>query len=601
MRVRIFEVVQYENNPNTGESFNFTEENIISALAHKTIKQWAYGKHDEDTYTTGDEKRFLAAKKAEYEKSEAEETFGDWLSACVPSGNYRKAGTNKPIHWHIVCKSDTAIEISTIASWFGVPESCVHVPSEEKGSKTKLRGVGAFYDMVSYICHNTPSCIVEGKHRYPDSIVKSNFDWKSDVDAYHEKHERLQKYFVTKYDVYEIVNAVCYNGMLLKDAKEQLTFAVYQKHSAAFQAARAEYLYKHARMPATRKTFYITANKAQGGEGKSLCTHAIARQFAKSYAKTDAELETIMTGSFKNGDLSDWIYETGDAKVAWQNYDGQPIIIFNDVKAGDLLNLTGGRRNLKLLLDEFAEKHMMNIKYGQTCVVAEYILINGIQDFDTFKDLLSRKKCKDLDETDETEEQARIQFDRRFLSQILLDTKEIDDVQMQIFINRGWFDTSANVDYRRMEELCKMRISFKQLIQKTKGKSLDTNEALLFQPLIEKVKFLDNLNSDENKESEFSKPLFEVLPTDAEINAPKIEELQQMKANMITAIQELQGKIRDLERQYPEKIGYTYCLDTPDMTLSFDELKKMYDRDKDLLQFIRDTLDGKIIEELPDF
>jgi hypothetical protein len=74
-----------------------------------------------------------------------------------------------------------------------------------------------------------------------------------------------------------------------------------------------------------------------------------------------------------------------------------------------------------------------------------------------------------------------------------------------------------------------------------------------------------------------------------------------MKANMITAIQELQGEIRDLERQYPEKIGYTYCLDTPDMTLSFDELKKMYDRDKDLLQFIRDTLDGKIIEELPDF
>lgn len=600
MRIRIFEVVQYENNPDTGESLNFTEDNITSAVKHKTIKQWAYGRHDEnEVYTSEDEEHFLTARKAEYEKEEAEETFGEWLRTRVPSGNYRKAGTGKCPHWHFVGRCDDGVELSSIAKWFGVPESCVHIPSEEKDKKK--RGTDAFLDMVAYICHDTPSCILKGKYRYPDSIVKSNFDWRSEVDSYRNKKTKLQsqrqKYSATKYDVYDLVNAVCYDGMLLKDAKDSLTFALYQKYQKAFQAARAEYLYKTARMPATRKTFYITANSAQGGEGKTLCTHAIARQFAKAYAKDDAELEKIMTGSFRNNDLSDWIYEAGDSSIAWQSYDGQPIVIFNDIKATDFMAIMKSRRNVKNLLDEFPDKYMLNVKFGQVCVTAEYILINGIEDFDSFKYILSSKKYKGED--DDTEEQARKQFDRRFLGEILLDTKVIDDAQMQIFINRGWFDASSNVDYRRMKELCRMRISFKNLIQRASGKSLDTNESLMFQPVIDKVKALDDMHNDIHKETEFTEPLFEFLPTQAELDAPKIEQLQQMKTDIISEIQEVQGKIRELETQYPDKIGYHYVLDTPDMTLSYDELKRIYDRDSQLLQDIRDTLDGKIIEVLP--
>ena len=81
MKSRIFNITQYENNPLTGESLNFSEDNIKMCISHKTIKQFAYICHDKDTYTIDDKK------------------------------NGYEVGKPKPTHWHIVLKTDAAIEI----------------------------------------------------------------------------------------------------------------------------------------------------------------------------------------------------------------------------------------------------------------------------------------------------------------------------------------------------------------------------------------------------------------------------------------------------------------------------------------------------------
>ena len=53
-RGRVFNIMQYVNHPETGEPL-LNEDTIKVALAHKTIKQWAYVLHDKDVYSQADE------------------------------------------------------------------------------------------------------------------------------------------------------------------------------------------------------------------------------------------------------------------------------------------------------------------------------------------------------------------------------------------------------------------------------------------------------------------------------------------------------------------------------------------------------------------
>ena len=68
---RVLNIMQYEKHPKTNEEL-INENQIKSALEHKTIKQWAYIAHTEDVYTEDDE---------------------------LNNPDY-KAGAKKPKHWH---------------------------------------------------------------------------------------------------------------------------------------------------------------------------------------------------------------------------------------------------------------------------------------------------------------------------------------------------------------------------------------------------------------------------------------------------------------------------------------------------------------------
>ena len=120
MRARIFEVVQYEHNPLTGESLNFGLDNIQAGLEHRSIKEWAYICHTRDPYTQHDWDEYV-------------ERYGQ-----EPQWN---VGDHKAPHWHIVGRCQSAIEIDAIAKWFKVPVQQVEVP----------RGRDAFLDRKSVV------------------------------------------------------------------------------------------------------------------------------------------------------------------------------------------------------------------------------------------------------------------------------------------------------------------------------------------------------------------------------------------------------------------------------------------------------------------
>lgn len=114
MKSRVFHCVQYEFSPKDGTDFHFNENNIKNCLSHKSIKKYAYVRHDKDVYSKDDK-----------------ELYG------------RKIGDPKNDHWHVILKTDVAIDVEVIAKWLGVPPQQIEIP----------KGKGAFLDNVQYLTH----------------------------------------------------------------------------------------------------------------------------------------------------------------------------------------------------------------------------------------------------------------------------------------------------------------------------------------------------------------------------------------------------------------------------------------------------------------
>ena len=169
MRARIFNIMQYEYNPKTGYDLHFNETNIIKCVGHKTIKRYAYIKHDKDTYSQNDYNNYKKAHKDEEP--------------------YFNVGDLKEAHWHGVFETDNAIELETIAKWLDIPSQYIEVP---KGGRR------AFLDCVQYLTHEDEKQQTEGKYLYSDNEVISNFDFIQELNDRDEKKLKYADY--QKYD-----------------------------------------------------------------------------------------------------------------------------------------------------------------------------------------------------------------------------------------------------------------------------------------------------------------------------------------------------------------------------------------------------------------
>jgi hypothetical protein len=231
MRKRIFSISQYEFNPTTGEDLHFNEENIKNCVAHKTIKEYAYIKHDKDVCTKEDEV------------------------------NGHKIGDVKPTHWHLIIKCDRAVELETIAKWLGIPPQYVEVPG----------GVGAFLDCVKYLTHEDEKQQKLGKYFYSDDEVIANFDFREALAKRDEQRLRYNGHDLSvkdqmRYDVH-------YNGKTLRECQieDPINF---NRDVFTLRKYRGEYLTYIAQMPNYRINFYIDG---KGGIGKGTCSKLLAK------------------------------------------------------------------------------------------------------------------------------------------------------------------------------------------------------------------------------------------------------------------------------------------------------------------------------------
>ena len=335
---RIFHVVQYESNPATGEPFNFSQDNIIACISHKTITRYAYILHDQDYESEPNSRR-----------------------ALIPTTK-KHTGKKKGTHWHIVIETaKTPQAISTIARWLGVPENMVQTP----------KGRGAFIENVYYLLHKDEKSVSLGKHEYSPRDIHANFDWQTEVDVMLLRKTKYERNLsINEY----VKNRVLYEGMTIGEVIESYP-TLYQKEMLAIQRLRLEYINRTAPMPPFRVNYYIYGGS---GSGKDVLAHTIAKML------------------FPNLKYDDDIYfEIGSHKVSFSGYDGQPVIIWSEFRADTFLKVFDGYEGVLSTLDVMPKNKREHRKYGDIRLINSVNIVTNTQDFEEFLRELIPKEDKD--------------------------------------------------------------------------------------------------------------------------------------------------------------------------------------------------------------
>lgn len=384
---RIFNVMQYEKHPETGETL-LTEEQIrVALLSHRTVKRWAYICHDKDVYSALDEEQ----------------------------NSDHKAGEIKPRHWHVVLECGSNIEIGVVARWLGVAENFVET----------AKGAGAFLDCVQYLTHEQEKQQLLGKRLYADSEVKSNFEFRAELDKRAENRAKYNRDLNLKE---RIRMEVLLNGMTLRQVIDKYPYE-FQQDFAYLERCRIRYISKIAPMPRRRINYYV---EGSGGIGKGLISRALAR------ALIDRD------NLLKDDEI---FFEVGADRTSFEGYDGQPVLIWNDCRASTLLTKLEGRENVFNVFDPHPADIQQNIKYGSIRLNNEINIVNSVQTWKEFLDELAAE-YKRNGQVHKAEDKK--QSYRRFPFFLVLHEEDYD-----LGMNKGVFDGTREFEqymmYRGMQ------------------------------------------------------------------------------------------------------------------------------------------------------
>lgn len=430
IRSRYYMIMQYEKNPLTGEDLLFNETVIKRGILEKadSLMAWAYIRHDKDVYNQDDD---------------------------IPKG--KEIGDVRPAHWHVMLHFKNAIDISSLANTFRVPENYIEA----------WKGRGAFLDGIQYLTHEHPNQQELGKHLYDrNEVVFSSKKIATEYWDVLDSRAEKRLYSLPKAELVERMMDKISNGVYsLEDAYGD-NKNLYSENEALFKRARRNYL-KNAPMPLVRSNYYITG---LGGAGKSVSAKAMARSLYP--------------------DLSDdkLFFVVGDGRVAFDGYDGQPVVIWDDWRAKDLLSKFD-RGTIWKIFAINPEKISLQIKYGDTSLSNTVNIVTSVQPFKEFIEDLSGEYV-DNNKTKHAKEDPGQGY-RRFPMFV-----EVTRESLQIYISQSLSGGELS-EYNRV---CRVEAS---MIEYAKNSGLIENTTRLMQP----VKVLhDKIEKKHGEEKDKNEP-----------------------------------------------------------------------------------------------
>lgn len=355
----------------------------------KGIKGSAYILHDKDRYTEKEVKEInhmvddsleeMADNKDDTTRFPDAQAYADAVAKVQMTRV--KVGDKKPDHWHILLDFGTnAKAVSAIAELFQTEPSMIQsVRGKKKG----------FANMLAYLTHITEQAQLDGKHEYRADEVKGLKFPDSDAYAAFQTYEDFANAFIDGTLTLDMSVRMVLEGKITPYELQKKDPDFFITNEIKIYRARARYI-ENLPTPDILFNFFVGAMDTvkEGGRGrigKSLACQVLALSHLKSmYPKVDFD-------NMSKDDLQKkgYIYWAGGEGVSLQNYDGQPIIIWEDVRGYDLIKTFGGVGRLFGALDTHPKPVAFNIKYGHTYLKNRINIFNGIQTYSEFINELS--------------------------------------------------------------------------------------------------------------------------------------------------------------------------------------------------------------------
>jgi RNA helicase len=410
-RSRVFSVMQYERHPVTGRLL-ITQEQIDRGTSMRSIRRFAYIWHDRDTYTEAEVKKQLALGK--------------------PAA---KVGSLKGLHVHIVAETQDNYSIRQISDWFEIPSARVKIPKEfaEDEGRKPYAGSGArqkaLMDFVEYLTHE--GTLQGDKFSYPRDTVVANFDFGAELDEHQAKRvggrnsDKANRIFV----------AVSRGEMTLREVREAEPELYASKGTLTHLVRLCRDFMLHQAPPRVRVTYYIEGGS---GSGKTV----LARLLSESLCP-DLEPEEAC-------------FEAGSPKVALQGYGGQPCIIWDDYRAGDLLSALGGRTAVWRAFDPAPGRAEENIKNGSVRLVHSVNIVTGVTPFREFIEGLAGTYTDRSGNHYEAEDPKQAYRRVRFIH-------HVTDDEIEVLVNAA--DIGQLDDWREYRHIMTMNANLREVVQ----------------------------------------------------------------------------------------------------------------------------------------
>lgn len=369
----------------------------------------------------------------------------------VPDG--KSIGDMKPRHWHVVLEFKNGTSFDSVANSFKLPTYLVE----------KVEGYHGFWDMMRYFTHMDEKQQALGKHVYEVDEIKVSDD--SVLDDY---YKFLEKKLEVPDSIENILEKVRTDGMSLKDAKKKLSAMDSTKYYMHLKRARDEYL-QNVPMPVHRTNYYVTG---LGGTGKS--TFAI--MMAKSMFP----------------DLSDeeCFYIVGDKNVALDEYNGQPVIIWDDWRANTFISQFG-RETVFKMFDVAPKEAIYNKKFGSVRLINSVNIVTAVTSFKDFINGLSGNYTDRFGNAHVSEDDT--QAYRRFPFFVEVSSESIDVYASHYAIGM------TNGTHQSYKSILRMYANIRKIATSKAGVS-DKAIEQVSNPVIEKLKETKHFKEGDDRE-----------------------------------------------------------------------------------------------------
>lgn len=413
---------------------------IVSAFVsyapnQQLFSRWCWTLHDKDVYT-----------QEEQEKSAAQ---NNGIPTVI-------AGQPKAAHIHLALESHNQIYATALQKCFpGLGIGQVQKPKAKYNQ---------FINLCIYQTHEKENQQAAGKHRYEDSEVHCNFDFRTEVDKVLKASARATSKRMKKAEIDALIEQVGVGEITIDWIKQNYGLSFYLDYQRKLDAAEQEYVRQHYNIGPRINIYVCPGDVANGGrKGKT--------QFCKMIARA-------LCPGLQNAKC---YHLAGSDKVALQSYRNQPVIIWNDMRAASMLAMLG-RSELLNYLEPFPDKVDANIKCSAVLLINRYNIFNGMEPYDTFISSIAGgyvDRNSGIRFSDEDSSQAYGRF--QFVFQVYAD-------KIDCYINSGWLPGGTN--YRHFEQFCRAEVNIRQLMERYGGDALAAQIGVLISPIASRIEAL---------------------------------------------------------------------------------------------------------------